>query len=172
MIRIERKIGWIILTLSILLAVFGYFFRPVSAQTSDLVFAHQGGTPVGIKNFILGNQGCDWMGVGGQVFDQLGNPLTGLVIKVEGTLEGQPILQYAVTGGYEQFGPGGFLITLADHPAASESELNAQVLDVGGGEISPRLGFVTYGDCDRNLIVLNVRESLIQNGVYLPLIRR
>jgi len=172
MILVERKIRWVAFILLTLLTAFGVLLPNASAQTGDLIFAHQTGTPRGIKNFISAENGCDWMGVGGQVFDRLGNPLTGLVIKVEGALNGQPILQYAITGGYLQFGPGGFLITLEDHPVASVGGLYLQALDVGGSEISPRLGFVTYGDCDRNLILLNVREVLIQNAAYLPLIRR
>ncbi len=172
MIKVELNFRWDAYFLFIFLTASGLLVQPVYAQTGELIFAQQGGTPIGIKNFILPENGCDWLGIGGQVFDQLGNPLTGLVIKLEGSLEGQPILQYAVTGGYQQFGPGGFLVTLADHPVSSDGGLFLQVLDVGGGEISPRLGFLTYDECDKNLILLNVSESLVQNTEYLPLIQR
>ena len=78
--------------------------------------------------------------------------LTGLVIKLTGKLEGQNILYYAVTGGSLQFGPGGFLIDLTDHPVASKYTATLQVLEITGAEKSAPIPLITYGDCSHNLV--------------------
>lgn len=163
---------WISAFFLIIFMLAGSTAGDASAENENRVFAQQSGTPIGIKNFIVPEDECNWMGVGGQVFDQPGNSLTGLVVKVEGIIDGQQILVYSITGGTMQLGPGGYLIKLANRPINSTESMSLQVLDIGGNAISPRLGFPTYGDCSRNLILLNVHEMNINHPQFLPLIRR
>jgi len=148
------------------------FLQPGLAQAEPSVFLLQKGTPVALQNFVQPTKGCNWSGIGGQVFSKTGTPLTGLVIKLTGVLENQNILYYAVTGGSLQFGPGGFLIELTDHPVASKNTATIQVLDLTGATKSAPIPLVTYGDCARNLLLVNIFELPIQNPLFLPFIRK
>jgi hypothetical protein len=150
----------------------GLFFQPVGAQTEDTFFAPHPGTPIGIPNFTDPASGCNWLGVAGQVFDRSGNPIQGLVIKIEGVLGGNEILLYGVTGGVLSIGPGGFLLKLANLPLASENSIYLQVLSISGDELTPRIQVQTYADCQRNLILLNVKETILQNALYFPIAKR
>ena len=150
----------------------GIYTNSAFAQQVNTVFAQQSGTPAGIQNFVIPERGCNWSGVGGQVFDKQGNPITGLVVKIWGILEGGSILLYSVTGGSQQIGPGGFLVELADHPISSNGSLYLQILDITGVEISAPLQLNTFGDCARNLLLVNIKEQQFQNGLYFPAIRR
>lgn len=154
------------------LAGLALFFHTGFAQIGITLFVPQKGTPVAIQNFVQLDKGCNWSGIGGQVFSKTGTPITGLVIKLTGKLEGQNILYYAVTGGSLQFGPGGFLIELTDHPVASKNTATIQVLDITGLAKSAPIPLVTYGDCTRNLLLVNIIEIQLQNPIYFPQVRR
>jgi hypothetical protein len=160
---------------STLLTVFfslGIITNSALAQQGITIFAQQSGTPVGIQNFVVPERGCNWLGVGGQVIDQQGNPITSLIVKIWGTLEGSPILVYAVTGGSQQLGPGGFLVELADHPISSNGAIYLQVLEISGVDVSAPVQLNTFGDCARNLLLVNITEQQFQNGLYFPTVRR
>ena len=150
----------------------GLFIQTGFAQGGTRIITTQSGTPVGIQNFIQLEKGCNWSGIGGQVFGQNGKPLTGLVIKLSGKLEGQEILYYAVTGGSVQFGSGGFLIELTDHPVASKNTATLQVLEITGAQKSAPIPLITYGDCARNLLLVNLVEVELTNPVFFPTIRK
>jgi hypothetical protein len=149
----------------------GQLARSALAQDAENIYALQAGTPVGIQNFVEIDNGCNWSGIGGQVFGLDGRPVTGLVVKLEGEIDGSEILVYGITGGSLQFGPGGFLMTLADHPVASNGALSLQVIDIAGTELSSDIALNTYNDCSRNLLLVNILEFQILNPVYLPLVR-
>jgi hypothetical protein len=167
--RLVKSLGMLFLQL---LASFGLLTQTGSAQGGTTFFLPQKGTPVGIQNFIQLDKGCNWSGIGGQVFSKSGTPMTGLVIKLAGVLEGQNILYYAVTGGSLQFGPGGFLIELTDHPVASKNTATLQVLEITGEEKSAPIPLITYGDCSHNLLLVNIIELPLSNPIYFPVIRR
>jgi hypothetical protein len=150
----------------------GLVTQTASARAETTIFLPQRGTPVGIQNFIQLDKGCNWSGIGGQVFSKTGTPLTGLVIKLIGKLEGQNILYYAVTGGSPQFGPGGFLIELTDHPVASKNTSSLQVLEITGAAKSAPIPLITYGDCSHNLLLVNIIELPLRNPIYFPAIRK
>ncbi len=160
-------------TFTLLLLVFiGFSAQTVSAQTERIIYTTQPGTPVGIQNFPQIEIGCSFLGVGGQVFDHFGSPLTGLVVKVFGSLNGQSILLFGITGGASDFGPGGFLLTIAEQPIRSVGTLFLQVMNLAGKELSTPIVFDTYDDCSRNLTVLNIVEGVIQNPLMLPQVFR
>jgi hypothetical protein len=142
------------------------------AQSEEGVYLYQRGAPAAIPNFVLPEAGCNWTGVGGQVFDRTGAPVTGLVVKVGGTLEGQPITHYVLTGSSLQFGAGGYEITLADHLVTQSEPLTIQLLDISGLEKSPVIEFQIFADCQRNLRVINLAETVDEREIYFPLIRR
>lgn len=167
--RLSRSLSILLVQLMVGL---GLVIQTGSAQVGTTIFTPQRGTPVGIQNFVRIDKSCNWSGVGGQVFGKSGIPITGLVIKLTGKLEGQNILYYAVTGGSVQFGPGGFLIELADHPVASKNTATLQVLEITGAEKSAPIPLITYGDCSHNLLLVNIIELPLLNPVFFPAIRK
>ncbi len=144
--------------------------EPSPTSAPPIRFFLQPGTPMGMQNFLVPEKGCDWMGLAGQIFNLAGEPILGLVIEAGGTLEGREIQAMAVTGGEAALGPGGYSITLADHPVASDGSLWLQVYR-DGTAITGRILITTYGDCERNLILVNFIESgPFETEVRLPLI--
>ncbi len=145
---------------------------PILTGASQILYVVQPGTPVGIQNFVLPEAGCNWAGVGGQVFDQTGSPVSGLIIKINGTVEGNSVLVYAVTGSSLQLGPGGFDVYLSDHPVATQSLLTLQLLDVTGAPLTGPIPLETFANCSQNLLLVNLVEKLFNAYQYLPLISR
>lgn len=145
---------------------------PTVAPTPPARFVLQAGTPLGTTNFAQPGRGCNWMGIGGQVFGLEGLPVTDLVIEVGGTLGGSDVSQLAVTGGTAAFGPGGYLVELAEQPIASEETLWLQLYDSAGEAQSTKITISTYAECERNLVLVNFsdREARADKKVSLPLI--
>ena len=57
----------------LLIAVIGLFFAPSHFFPSENPdYSFQMGTPAALPNFIDTDAGCNWMGVGGQVFSDVG----------------------------------------------------------------------------------------------------
>ncbi len=134
----------------------------------------QTGTPLGMENFLHPSLACNWMGVAGQVFDINGQPQTGFVVQVGGELEGSNILLLAITGGNTSVGVGGFEIVLTDHVVASSHKLWIQLFNLDGKSLSDKVYFETYNDCDENLIVINLTETVIAYlfDYFLPVIMK
>jgi len=120
-------------------------------------FILQSGTPAYIKNFAHPSEGCDWLGIAGQVFDENGNPLLNKIVIVTGIIEEEELEIIGVTGVPEAdiYGPGGFEIQVADHVFASENALDIQVFNLDGIPISDSISFNTLADCGKNLIIIN-----------------
>ena len=158
------------------LALLGLAFTPVSAITDNAVaeqrvYALQRGTPAAIPNFIDLAAGCNWSGIGGQIFDLAGSPRNGMLIKINGTLEGRQVLKYVYTGSSQYFGPGGFNLKLVDHPVASQT-LSLQLLDAAGEPRSAAVPLTTYATCQQNLLVVNLVEVSLDHSIYLPFVSR
>ncbi len=66
-------------------------FENLKPLTGDEIvpFGLQSVTPVFISNFANTKDGCNWMGIAGQVFDNKQLPVDGLVVVVEGNVDGQ-----------------------------------------------------------------------------------
>ena len=127
-----------ILVVCLALLVLGFGLEPdISRAAGNALnkYSIQRGTPAAIPNFIDITAGCNWLGIGGQVFDQTGSPINGLSIKISGTLEGRQVLLYKTTGSSQRFGPGGFDLKLGDHPVASQT-LRLQLFDAAGSKLS------------------------------------
>lgn len=130
-------------------------------QTIQNKYVTQSGTPLGMGNFLHPAFSCNWMGVAGQVFDIEGQPKTGYVVQVGGDLEGSNILLLAMTGGNTAVGVGGYEIVLTDHIVASDQKLWIQLFNLEGKSLSDKIRFDTYDDCDKNLIIINLTETVI-----------
>ncbi len=144
----------------------------VPAPEGNHYYIVQVGTPLGTANFIHPEVGCNWSGVGGQVFDLNGEVVTGLVVQVGGVLSGVEFLSLGITGNSPALGEGGYEVKLADRPVATNGALWVQVFDVNGNPLSHRIFIETFGVCDRNFILLNFTEVRATIGVpvYLPMI--
>lgn len=126
--------------------------------------------PLFLKNFAR-TEGCNWMGVAGQVFDRNGNPVTGIVVKVNGQIGTNRINNQSTTGNVSAYGSGGYEIDLSAAPAASTGTLWVMLADSSGKQISPSYSFNTYNDCEKNLILFNFTED-VPNKLYFPAINR
>ena len=136
-------------------------------------YMSQSGSPAWVPNFLHAEAGCNWLGVGGQVFDLQGNAVSNLVVKLNGSLNGEPFDLYALTGGALNLGPGGYEFKLSDHPVASADSLWISVFDKDGNAISDPLAITTYDSCEKNFIMVNFSETyLVGNGLktFLPFV--
>ena len=148
----------IIPMLQLLLTLFISIFQPALQPAEIGLYMLQDGTPVQVSNFVMPTAGCEWSGVGGQVFNHTDSPVEGLLIQVKGTLEGVPIQQYAVTGSSLQFGQGGYEMMLSDHLVAGS--LSVRLLDLAGQPLSAPIPLVLTPDCQKNLVIINLVEML------------
>jgi hypothetical protein len=133
----------------------------------------QSGSPAWVENFVHPEAGCNWMGLGGQVFNLEGIAVPNLVVKLTGTLNGDIVDLLALTGGALNLGPGGYEFKLSDHPISSTETIWVSIFDQDGNAISNPVAISTYDSCDKNFVVVNFTEAyLIENGLktFLPFI--
>lgn len=144
----------------------------VFAPEETYLYSVQAGTPIQTSNFVDLTVGCNWMGVGGQVFSNDEQPVKGLIAEVGGTLGNEAILSLAITGGSTILGTGGFVVKLADQPVASDNTLWIQLFDLAGTPKSEKIYFSTFGGtegCEKNLVIVNFREiGTMSLEYYLP----
>ena len=130
----------------------------VSEFEPDAEYRIQQNNPFYISNFAHPESGVNWMGVGGQVFDASGNPVTYVVVVVEGTLNGQNIEELSLTSVTQTYGPGGFEIVLSSTPLASSGTLCITLYDLDGTQLSTPFYFDTFADPTKNLILINFQK--------------
>jgi hypothetical protein len=145
-------------------------FTPLPPSTVQYIL--QPGTPITFAGFPHPGYGCNWLGIGGQVFDLDSKPVLNLVLTLKGTLNGQEINLVGLTGAAQAWGPGGYEFKLADQPVASDGTLWLQVFNLKGVPISDRIFITTYTECSKNSIMVNMKQ--ITEGIifrlYLPAI--
>lgn len=140
----------------------------IQKQVVEPKYVVQPGTPLAVANFVHSEAGCDWSGIGGQVFSADGQPVTNLVVDIEGKLDDQDVLFLAITGSAPEIGPGGFVITFTNHPVASQDTMFLQVFNLQGEPQSNQIPLTTYASCDQNMIVLNLTVVEKKMEIYLP----
>ncbi len=114
--------------------------------------------PIAIQNIFHSDLGCDWLGVGGNIEDLRGGGKLYVTVHLHGTLDGQPVDIYTVSGAAHQYGEGGFEFQLADAPVASRNSLYIQLLDQANLPLSDRVYFETFADCEKNSIIINFQQ--------------
>jgi hypothetical protein len=149
-----------------------YFRAKASPNVEKLLFILQPGTPVGTNNFVKPELGCQFTGIGGQAFDQFGEPSIGLIARINGNINGETIDYFSVTGSNPKFGPAGFLIQIAETLIETNGELTLKLLNIRGDQLSPVIQINTSDECSKNLLIVNFTEIAISNPLYLPVIRR
>lgn len=161
-----------LLTALVLLSLALAPHKEASASFASLtIYTPQPITPTYISNFVDPQAGCDWAGVGGQVFNQRGLPENGLVVRISGLLEGSNRVEYALSGSSQQFGAGGYEIALADHALNSDG-LQLQLFDLAGEAKSPVVIVRLSSNCQQNLTVVNFRQVTFTRFLYLPVLHR
>lgn len=128
-----------------------------SATPTQLPFAIQADTPVYTENFGYPDAGCNWLGVGGQIFDSDGEPIINLVIWIRGSINEVPFEAIALTGTAEgaKYGPGGYEVVLNNAVLESSDVFSIQILDLNGNILTEPYFFDTFDQCDQNLIIIN-----------------
>ena len=151
------------------IAIFSVFQISAFQITSQERYLYQPGTPVAINDYLQIEVSCGGMEIAGQVFND-NEPSENLIIKVSGSLGYDDILVYAISGGEPRLGPSGYRINLSDQLVYSSNSIFIQLINSSGIPISPNLPVETYGDCDRNLIIVNFSKVPVGNDLFLPLI--
>ena len=132
--------------------------RTFTPTAATMPYALQPNSPVYTQNFVHSDKGCNWMGVGGQVFNRTGNPVVGLVVVVEGFLGQRVVDELMLTGLSTPYGPGGYEIVLDNKTVASSNSLFITLFDLAGTPLTNPIPFETFNDCNKNLIVINFKQ--------------
>lgn len=128
---------------------------PTATRTrSAFNFELQNGSVTYLANFINGS-GCNWFGLVGQAFDVNGRPIIGLTVHVEG---GGLSLD-ALTGSQPAISTGGYEIPLGNHPVETSDVYRLQLRNNTGTALSDTLVIKTFGDCKRNLVMVNFVQN-------------
>jgi len=136
--------------------------QPTAENTRDpaegMPFIMQEGHPQYIPNIYHPDEGCSWLGVGGQVTGLNGGPVLYLSIKLGGSLNGEAIDQITISGTAPQYGQAGYEFTLSDEPIDSAQNLYVELLDQADLPLSEKYYFDTFNDCEKNLILINFKQ--------------
>jgi hypothetical protein len=127
----------------------------ITATPGSPSYRVQPGTPVLTQNFAHLTEGCQWLSVAGQVFDAAGNEVLNIVVRVTGTLNGNPVDKISLTGTVTEYGPSGYEIKLADQAISSNATLIIQLMDLQAQPLSNPLPFNTSSDCSQNVTLIN-----------------
>jgi hypothetical protein len=156
----------------------------VPAATATIYIEIQDGTPVaevtppeptatvfeGYYAFAIQNEqainstifkpddGCNWAGIAGQVFDLQGRPVKGIRVWLRGTINGEYIEPLGLTLESSPYGPSGFEFTIANKPVASSGKLSLQLFDQAMIPISEKVFIDTFDDCEHNLVLVNFKQ--------------
>jgi hypothetical protein len=125
---------------------------PTGPTPSPFPFALRDSQVTFTTNFA-NTAGCAWQGVGGQVFDSNGNPLTNIRVRVLG----QNFEQFTTSGANSLYGVGGYEISVGT--ASAPATFIVELLSEQGTVISPQVTVAFPGDCTRNLALVNFIQS-------------
>jgi hypothetical protein len=128
--------------------------------------------PSYLPNFTHAEQGCRWIGVGGQIFDLDGQPVQGWTVIVTGIIDGEVRQWLGLSGLNTAFGPAGYEIELGDTPKETRGVFTIQLRDAAGLPLSEVVTFDTFDNCQANLIMINFVQSKAISKLYVPLITK
>lgn len=139
---------------------------PIVGQVPSFPYGLQPGTPAVLQNF-LNTDGCNYLGVGGQVLKSNGEAVTGLVVEITGTLNGKNVLYLGLTGNAQNLGPGGYELKMGAQPIDSSGSLKIQVFNLNGIPQTPLVPIKTYADCNKNFVLVNFSEHFPIKSLFL-----
>ena len=131
-------------------------------------FGLQSVSPFFISNFGNTKDGCNWMGIAGQVFDNKQLPVDGLVVVVEGKVNNNKVESLGFTGLSPAYGPAGYEVVLGKESVPGEFWL--QLFDQKGNPLSDIYSFETPGGCEQNLGILNFTLMIKEYEMFIPTI--
>ena len=131
---------------------------PTADLESGTTFSIQEGSPTYESNSFHPEDGCNWLGVAGQVFDSDGAPVSGILVEAGGFIGDDEIDVLTLTGMAPSYGEGGYEIVLRDSPVASEGEIFIQLLDQANLPLTDQIFLETFDDCASNLIKVNFAQ--------------
>jgi hypothetical protein len=138
-------------------------FEPTPDPLIDAAFTLQAGGPFYLPNFNHPEDGCQWQGVAGQVFDENGLEILNLLVIAGNRPAGEDHNRAATTGHAPAYGLGGYEIKLSSLPVNTSYHFWVQVVDSEGQPLSQRIYFDTLEDCEQNLILVNFVPLEAQN---------
>ncbi len=99
--------------------------------------------------------GCDWLGVGGQVYDAQGIPLPGVSVRC---WIGGYVFPISVSGSHPEYGPAGWEVNLYDQPR--DETWSCQVIQ-GDTGVSPAVTFTTTTNngCNLNSVRIDFKRT-------------
>lgn len=114
-------------------------------------------SPKYIQNYAHPENGCNWLGIAGQVFDKTGQPVINQIVVVKGYLVDNLINSITITrlNSANQYGPGGYEVVLGNKTIDSQNMISIQLFDENGMPQSDPIFVETYLDCVKNLIIVN-----------------
>jgi TolB protein len=110
---------------------------------------------IAARSNFANTAGCDWLGISGQAFARNGEPLAGLIVR----LEGAGLKREALTGSKPEYGPGGYEIQVADYVATTTGVYRVQLRDPRGQPLSDWVVVDTFADCARNWLMVNFAQK-------------
>ncbi|NIM95624.1 MAG: hypothetical protein GTO18_18145 [Anaerolineales bacterium] len=125
-----------------------------SPEPTPVPYIVQPGTPNYTENFA-NEEGCNWMGVAGQVLELDQSPVQDLWVHLGGQLEGTTFDLISLPGSAPAYGEGGYEFTLSDHPITSENLIWVQLIDPAENPLSEKIYLITNDECDMNLTLVN-----------------
>jgi hypothetical protein len=133
---------------------------PPTAPPGGYAYEVRQGSPKAIPNIYYPEQACNGMWVGGQVVDMKDNPVTGLIVRLGGRVQGLQIEEnnFTLTGVALNYGRAGYEFKLGSAPIASKDALWVQLVAQNGVPLSGQVYFTTYQDCDKNLIIIDFKQ--------------
>ncbi len=132
----------------------------ITPEPITYLYTIQPGSPVYVDNIFHPERGENWMGIGGQVFNEMNLPQPFLVVRVQGTLDGQEVNFTTMTGVARFLGPEGYEIKLSDTGVDSTGELSISLFDLSGNQISDTFFFDTFSSPEKAQIVFNFRMNI------------
>ena len=128
----------------------------VAATSPVYSYALQAGSIGYTTQFSHPDEGCNWLGVAGTVYDLQGEPVVEQIVHVEGPSE---FWMDSITGSHLEYGEAGYEITLGNGPFDSDGDYSIQLLSSLGQPLSEQIALGTFSGCDRNLILVNFVQA-------------
>jgi hypothetical protein len=99
--------------------------------------------------------------IAGQALDTKNTPVTGLIVKIGGSVPGKSFASSSttLTGIVPAYGPSGFEFALGIPPESSAKTLWIQLFDQSGAPLSEQFYLTTYNDCAKNLLLIRFTQK-------------
>ena len=131
---------------------------PTEKASSVYSFSTQSAPAAIDATVLFPERVCNWTGVGGQVVDMQGRPLTGVGVQLGGSIGGKTISLTSLTGTALQYGTAGYEFTIYDLPIATQGSFWIRLVDQANLPLSGRIYFDTFEACEKNLTIINFKQ--------------